>query len=90
MLVLMFDRAIDVAGMVPYQISVFDGPGGLEWGSTPTVTQLSAESIEVQMIELYAYDGPGVFMNATDETGIVAVDGGEAWAGAAGVELPFN
>lgn len=89
MLVLTFDRAIDVSGMVPYQISVFDGPGGVEWGATPSVTQISPEMIEIVMIDLYAFTGEGVVMTATDATGIVAVEGGAAWAGAADLGLPY-
>ena len=87
---LTFDRAVDISAMVPYQITVYDGPGGLEWGATPTVTQISPVLIEIAMIDLYAFTGEGVTMTATDATGIVAVDGGEAWAGVADVALPFN
>ena len=89
-LTLTFDRAIDIAGMVPYQITVLDGPGGLEWGATPSVTQIGPATVEIMMIELYAFESVGVVMNATNETGIVAAVGGASWAGCAGLALPFG
>jgi hypothetical protein len=88
-LVLTFDRAIDVAGLVPGQLVVFDGPGAVEWGGTALFEQPTPESLEVTMSEEGEFAGAGVTLTATAGAGIVAADDDSPWAGVTGVELPF-
>jgi hypothetical protein len=87
-LVLTFDRAV-VAGLVPGQLVVFDGPGAVEWGGTAVFEQPTPETLSVTMSEEGEFVGAGVTLTATGGAGIVA-DGDDApWAGVTGVGLPW-
>ena len=49
----------------------------------------SFPTIEVTLEFASDYFGPGTLLTAGAGTGIVAADDGGAWAGVAGLELPF-
>ena len=86
---LTFDRAVDLAGFDPSSLNVFDGPEAFELGGTGAITILAPDSAKIILIHNFDFTGPGVTMTATGGAGIVAQDGGAAWAGVTGLELPF-
>ena len=89
-LTIAFDRAVDVGNIVVEEFIVLDGNLGVEWAGTgDELTQPTPASVAMFMTDGGAYAGTGVTLNVSAANGIVAVDGGAAWAGAAGVELPF-
>ena len=89
-LTLAFDRAVDVGNIVVEEFIVLDGNLGVEWAGTgDELTQPTPASVAMFMTDGGAYPGTGVTLNVGAGNGIVAADGGAAWAGAAGVVLPF-
>jgi len=89
-LTLGFDVPVEVSGIVPEEIEVVDGPGGLAYVGSGPVTVLSPSSLTVAMAASEETGGPEVLLNASALTGIVAAIGGGAWAGTGGaVELPI-
>src|SRR5688572_6915072 len=88
-LTLVFDRAIDVSGLALGELFVYDGPGGVEWGGSGVFEQPGPESLSMTMSEQAEFTGAGVTFTAAGGAGIVASDGGAAWAGVSDLELPF-
>ena len=88
-LALTFDRAVDVSGLAPGDLFVYQGPGGIEWGGTAVFEQPTQASVSVTMIENAEFVGSGVTLTASGGAGIVAADDDVAWAGVSGLELPF-
>jgi hypothetical protein len=88
---LTFDRAVSISGFVPFLVVVFDGNDGLEYGGTAEATQPGGpNTVEIGMIENGEYPGTGVLLTVTSGAGIVAAEGGAAWAGVTGLGLPFS
>ena len=88
-LTLAFDRAIDVAGIDPSQLTVLDEPAtGNALAGSAVASQPTPASVVLDMVVTGAAEGPTV-LNATAETGIVAANDGAAWAGVAGLALPY-
>ena len=86
---LTFDRAIDIAGLDATQVLVNDGTDtGSAWQGTGGGTLVSPTTVEIQVVEIGDSATPDVRLTATDETGIVAVGDGAAWAGVTDLELP--
>lgn len=88
-LTLMFDRAIDIAGLNFLDVFVLDGNYPVEWNGTANVEPVGENGVLITMIENGEYEGEGVKLNVPGGAGIIATDGGEAWAGANELELPF-
>jgi hypothetical protein len=86
---LTFDRAVDVSAIVPGQLIVVDGEQDIEWGGTAEAWQDSPESLSMIMIENGEYTGEGTKLTVTSSSGIVAAEGGAAFAGVSDVELPY-
>ena len=88
---LAFDRAVDVAGMDVERVGVDDGPGTemLYVGSGPAVA-IDARTVRVGLAGFDLSDSNAVTMTAHGDTGIVAADGGQAWAGVGTVVLPYE
>ena len=89
---LTFERAIDVAGLEPSQVTVNDGGAGgtgLAYEAGAVDDTPTPESV----VLLLAEDGlaaPGATtMTAAGGAGIVAAAGGAAWAGVTGLALPW-
>src|SRR4051812_17273626 len=80
-LALTFDRAIDLSGIVPASIVVLDGSVPIELAGTADVTPVGADGFSIVMIENGEYAGSGVLLNVPGGAGIVAAEGGAAWAG---------
>src|SRR4051812_25558955 len=64
-LTLAFDRAIDIAGIVPGDVVVDDGTAGIEWGGTADATLAGPETAAVVMIENGEFTGTGVTLTVT-------------------------
>ena len=87
---LTFDRAIDVAGLDGYQVTLADGVyAGLLYAATGTVTMLSPASVRIELNTIGEAEPGGVHLTATAASGIVAVDDGGTWGGVTDLELPF-
>ena len=86
---LTFDRAVDPSGMGPEVVTIFDGVQGFEYHSNNDVSQPNANTVQVVALEFGEFEGTGRHLTAAAPTGIVAVDGGVAWAGVVDLELPF-
>ena len=86
---LTFNKPVDVSGIFPGNLIVDDGEGDIQWEGQGPVTFVNPSTIDVGMFEVQAQAYPDTRLNAAAPTGIVAADGGEAWAGVAGLLLPF-
>jgi hypothetical protein len=87
---LTFDRAIDVAALDPSQVTL-DDAAGAGWVYAGAAID-SRPDPRTLVLNMAATDVPATAenrLNATADTGIVAADDGAAWAGVAGVGLPF-
>ena len=90
MLVLTFDRAIDLSAFDGSAVTVRDGEGsGWLWQATLGWEMLDPTSVQFALDFVEEASGPGVILNATSASGIVAVDDGGTWGGVTAVELPF-
>ena len=87
---LAFDRAIDVAAFDPSTIVVDDGASHATLGGGGEPTLVTPTTVAVEMESLAPFAGSGVTLNVGAGNGIVAVDGGMAWAGCSAVALPFG
>ena len=88
-LILSFDRPVDVAGLVPGLLRVDNGLLMYRYVGYQTPAVLDPQTIEVPLTGVEDYAGPGVTLTAAAGNGIVAADGGLAWAGVGDLELPF-
>jgi hypothetical protein len=87
---LAFDRPISIAGLDATQVRVFEGPpGGTLWQGAGAGTPVAPDAVRIDLQPYDPFAGPGVTLDATPATGIVAADDGSAWAGAGGVALPY-
>ena len=89
-LILTFDRAINIDDFNGSAIFVSDGQFNFtRYNAVGTVSLDNPTTLRVFLGIFDEFEGPGVSLNTVGDTGIVAVDGGEAWTGATNVELPF-
>ena len=88
---LAFDRAIDIAGIVPAQVLVDDAvTAGYRFAGSGTVVLVNAVTVQVELVDVGPSVQPGVHLDASAGTGIVAVDDGGTWGGVTNLELPFG
>ena len=85
---LTFDVAVDVGGFVPSQVNVIDGPNAQLFQAV-SVTLEDPVTARVDLTQVDSASGDDVTLDATPANGIVAVGGGMAWAGVAGLVLPW-
>jgi hypothetical protein len=85
---LTFDRAVDIAAVVPSAIVVNDAvtAGGKYAGYAAALTGPAVVEVSLEFVE--AITGTDIRLDAGPGTGIVAADDGGTWAGA-DVVLPF-
>ena len=89
-LTLAFDRAIDLAGFDPSQITVQDPNNtGFAYAGTGVVDTPDPQTVVVEMGQTGSSIGALDVMSATGATGIVAIDDGAAWAGVTDLGLPW-
>ena len=86
---LTFDRAVDVAGIVPTAFIVHDGPTGFSYQGISVYDHSTPQTVTVEMGGIAEYEGPRVLLDAASANGIVAVDDGGTFAGVTGLELPW-
>ena len=87
---LTFDRAVDVAGLDPSQISVDDpDTSGLAYVGTGVYDTPGPVSVSIALLAVGPATAGVTVMDATGNTGIVAVDDGGSWDGIPGQTLPF-
>jgi hypothetical protein len=86
---LTFDRAIDVSGIDPAALLVWDGEFGFEYQGDGEVELLSPTTVRVLLNGIAEWTGEGVTMSVGADNGIVASDDGGMWAGVTDLALPF-
>ena len=86
---LQFDRAIDISALDGSQIKVSDDSVPGEFIATGTVTLLDPQTVRIRLNNFDSTSGPGVHLNVSADSGIVAVDDGAAWGGVTDLVLPF-
>lgn len=89
-LMLVFDRAIDVSGVVGSAIVVNDGESlYLQLAATGGAVMVDPVTVRLTLESLGDWENPGVVLDAAAGNGIVAAGDGAAWAGAVNVALPW-
>ena len=90
-LTLTFDRAIDIAGIDPSVIRVYDGGAALAvyQGAADGATLDGPATLRLVMEEFGESAAGPVLLVASAESGIVATDDGGTWAGAESLPLPY-
>jgi hypothetical protein len=87
--VLGFDRAIDISGLNGAAIVVDDGDAASEsFAATGETEMLDPATVRIGLDYIGDDSDPGIYLNATDESGIVAVGDGGTWPGVTGWVLP--
>ena len=90
-LALAFDRDVNFVGFEPERIVVDDAAGtGGRFVGVGIERGLRGGDFYLAMQWTGPSQGQGVTLTAGADTGIVAMDGGEPWAGADAVQLPFG
>ena len=89
-LILVFDRAIDIAAVNVGAFGVFDGISNFRsYVGTGAPTLDDPVTLRLSLMELGATAAGSVTMRVSPENGIVASDDGGAWEGATDIALPF-
>ena len=87
---LLFDRAIDIAGLVGAQITVDDGAiTGSRYEAVGPASLDGPAVVVIGLLELGPNEDPGTLVSAGAGTGIVAIDDGGTWPGVTDLPLPF-
>lgn len=89
-LTLVFDRPVDVSAVDVELIRVDNGLLGFTYVGYGAPTLPDPVTVRLALTGVEEYAGPGVVLSAAADNGIVAADGGGAWAGVTGLELPFD
>jgi hypothetical protein len=87
---LIFDRAIDVSGLVLSAFTVLDGPDFIHFAGTGTPFMVGPSEVLVFLHNAGSASGSEVLLTAGAANGIAAVDDGGTWEGATALELPFG
>ena len=87
---LTFDRAIDVAGVDPAELSVDDASVGWSYVGAAPVTLVNPTTVRVTLQEAGDSTGPDTRMTVTAGNGIVALGDGGTWTGVSDVVIPFG
>jgi len=89
-LVLTFDRAVDIAGLDGSQMIVDDGFDlGLKFIATGPATLDAPGVLRIGLTDDGDATVPGTVLTAGAGNGIIAADDAAAWAGVADLGLPF-
>ena len=88
---LTFDHAIDVGAFNGDGVFVDDAVDALlTFIAIGGAELLSATIVRIELVEFENATGTGVTLTAPGNTGIVASNGGAAWAGCTALALPFG
>jgi len=88
-LTLVFDRPVDVSAIDVASFRVDIGVLGFTYVGFDAPIIVNPTTVQILLSGIEEYAGPGVILTAAAGNGIVASDGGIAWAGVAGLALPF-
>jgi hypothetical protein len=88
-LLLTFDRAIDIANILPAAFFVHDGITGLHYEGLSVIDQPSPASVMLELGAVGEYEGAEVLLTVSGNNGIVAVNDGGAFSGFNDVVLPY-
>ena len=88
-LTLAFDRAVDVSGIDVASFRVDIGVLGFTYVGFDAPIIVNPTTVQILLSGIDDYTGPGVILTAAAGNGIVAADGGAAWAGVTDLSLPF-
>jgi hypothetical protein len=87
---LVFDRAIDIAGLAGAQIVVDAGNvTGTRYEAVGEANLDSPDAVVIGLLEVGPSSSVDTLLTASAGTGIVAVEGGGTWAGVTELALPF-
>jgi hypothetical protein len=88
--VLGFDRAIDISGLVGSAIVVTDAPvNGWRYDATAGASLENPTTVKLLLSELVIITEGETLLNASASSGIVAPDDRGTWAGVTGLVLPW-
>jgi hypothetical protein len=90
LIVLLFDRPVNTAGIDGTQIRVDDQPNGHWYLATGGVFVLSPNTIQLYLVLGGSVSGSATLLSAAAGNGIVAVNDGGAWLGVKNLVLPFG
>ena len=88
-LTLVFDRPVDVSAIDVASFRVDIGVLGFTYVGFDAPIIVNPTTVQILLSGIEEYAGPGVILTAAAVNGIVAADGGEAWAGVTDLSLPF-
>jgi uncharacterized protein (DUF2141 family) len=89
-LTLQFDRAINSAGINTAAFTLHDGLyDNTTYHGASSVTVINPTTIQLSLIAVGSYSVAVVTMDATPNSGIVAMNNGGTWPGATNLILPF-
>ena len=76
-----FDRDINIGSINVGQILVSDSTLNKIRQGTGSATLIDSQTVQIDLDDAGAYSGDDDVLNASNDTGIVAVDDGGTWAG---------
>jgi hypothetical protein len=88
-LTLTFDRAIDIANILPAAFFVHDGGTGFHYEGLSVIDQPTPASVMLELSAVGEYEGTEVLLTVSGNNGIVAVNDGGAFSGFNDVVLPY-
>jgi hypothetical protein len=89
-LTLVFDRAINIGGLVGTAILVDDAEQTyLLYNSSGGAALLDAVTVKLTLVSIDDPTGPGILLSVSALSGIVAVNDGGTWPGVTNLSLPF-
>ena len=88
-LTLTFDRAIDIANILPAAFFVHDGVNGFHYEGLSVIDQPTPASVMLELSAVGEYEGTEVLLTVSGNNGIVAVNDGGAFSGFNDVVLPY-
>jgi len=86
-LTLVFDRPINIGGLVGTAILVDDAEQ--TYNSSGGAALLDPATVKLTLVSIDDPTGPGILLSASALSGIVAVDDGGTWPGVSNLPLPF-
>ena len=86
---IVFDRAVNVSLFNPAAIAVSDFDyNNLSYLGSGSAVLVDSVTVKVELTSVGPATGIGIKLNASNESGIVAVDDGGTWAGVSDYVLP--
>jgi hypothetical protein len=90
LMLLGFDRAVDISAFDGTAIVVFDGSETEQYYQGVSASLVDEVTVQVVMASQGSDTDYGLYMNASADSGIVAVDDAGTWPGVDGLVLPYS